>query len=250
MQIHSNTLTSTGTKTCCLNNVPQTGRNKFSSKFLTNTAEKPPSSEYSDRQKSNKNVDLSIQSGESRNSSKRSNRTLDKLPLKPKVVTSRSLQRAKVVKKHRVIGNRLRKKLHTNSDCWQLNINLDFTSKRPQIPTDEELLSMEDIDNDFKYLEIKRPPGEDFFEEEDYVEDMELSNTNLRERIGEMRSQIEHVLKKAQLMRQDRNDPYIRPQFDDPELLTKKKELKSLYAEIKLKANEVTRLSRMAGIFI
>jgi hypothetical protein len=54
---------------------------------------------------------------------------------------------------------------------------------------------MEDIDNIFKYLEIKRPPGEDFFEEEDYVEDMELSNTNLRERIGDMRSQIEHVLK-------------------------------------------------------
>lgn len=54
---------------------------------------------------------------------------------------------------------------------------------------------MEDIDNDFKYLEIKRPPGEDFFEEEEYVEDMEQSNTNLREKIGEMSSQIEHVLK-------------------------------------------------------
>jgi len=51
------------------------------------------------------------------------------------------------------------------------------------MPTEEELLDLEPIDQEFRYLEIKRPNDENLFEDEEYIEDVEKANNDLREKV-------------------------------------------------------------------
>lgn len=97
---------------------------------------------------------------------------------------------------------------------------------------------------------MKRPNADDLFDEEDYIEEIEKSNTQLRDKIGELVATVKLTVDRVKKLREDRNDSYIRPPTDIPEINTKRKELQQLYGQIKLNATEIARLKRITGKLI
>lgn len=108
---------------------------------------------------------------------------------------------------------------------------------------------MADIDREFALLERKRPNADDLFDEEDYIEEIEKSNSQFRDKIGELVASVKATINRVKELREDRNDSYIRPPNDNPEVSVKRKELQQLYGLIKLKATEISRLKRITGKF-
>lgn len=112
------------------------------------------------------------------------------------------------------------------------------------------MFDLADIDRDFALLERKRPNQDDLFDEEDYIEEIEKSNSQFRDKIGELVAGVKATIGRVKELREDRNDSYIRPPNDNPEVSVKRKELQQLYGLIKLKATEISRLKRITGKFL
>ena len=90
---------------------------------------------------------------------------------------------------------------------------------------------MKDIDDEFRVLDVRRPADEDI--DYDFIEQMELGNRDLKQKLGAMVITVKDAVDRAQQLKNDRNKFTSLHSHDNKEVESKEKELMKYNLQIK-----------------